>query len=376
MLAVVRIPALDSSTSKATLLRFTVAVGEQVARGAQLAEIETEKASFPVEAPYAGKVAELLGEVGAEIEVGAKLLLLETDDAAAEKVADEKPAAPASARRLLVKAETPQAYQCSERERVLFNEDIKLPVPTVPRLQRSPSAETIPVTQFVARAVPLAETRKLAGGARRTQERMLWSAQNIPTSSVTLPFEFGPLKSRVAAARAQTRQLLNPTDVLIWAAAQALPQFPELNAYRNGDALCLYKEVHAGIVYDIKGELTVPALRNADKLSIAETAVQLRELYKQVTAHKLPVESLGTATFTISNLSGSGVTLAHPVVNAGQAAILLIGAPYQQPVTQRDTTRFAEFVNLTLGFDHSIVNGVRAGAFLKAVATRAHEARL
>jgi pyruvate dehydrogenase E2 component (dihydrolipoamide acetyltransferase) len=180
--------------------------------------------------------------------------------------------------------------------------------------------------------------------------------------------EIGALRARIDERRAATKQLLNVTDTIVWAAARALRSYPELNAYRRGDELRLYKDVNIGVVYDIKGELIVPAIAAADALSVTQLAEELRVLYRAVTARKVPVAKLGVATFTVSNLFGSGATHASPLVNAGQSGVLLISAPFTAPIQTPDALRFAEHLNLVLGFDHSIVNGARAAAFLKAVA--------
>src|SRR5205085_551933 len=121
------------------------------------------------------------------------------------------------------------------------------------------------------------------------------------------------------------KQRLNPTDVIIWAAAQVLKDFPELNAYRHGDEVRVYGEVNVGIVYDIKGELTLPSVRKADTLDLADFTSELRTIYKEIIARSLPPSKLGIATFVVSNLFGAGAVQAHPLVNAGNSAVLLIG---------------------------------------------------
>ena len=363
------IPSLDSSTANATLVRLLVKPGDKIAVSAPVAEIETEKATFVVESPFAGTVKELLARGGEEMTVGAALALLETSDAAAV------PFKPAAERKKTSEsgASKSNPYSCTEAARVLFNDEFPAAAPALPPAARA--TEDDDAQKFSAR-VPVSETRALSGSALRTQQRMLWSARNIPSSSVTYPMETGALKSRIDAHRAVSKQLLNVTDVILWAAARTLRQYPEFNAYRGGAELRLYQDVNVGIVYDIQGELVVPAVTHADTLSVAQFAEELRALYRAVTARKLSPAKIGVATFTVSNLFGSGATQASPLVNAGQSAVLLIGAPFLAPVEQRDSLRFAAQANLVLGFDHSIVNGARAAAFLKSVVRLCADAEL
>jgi pyruvate dehydrogenase E2 component (dihydrolipoamide acetyltransferase) len=380
MLTAIAVPALDSSSAKAVLLRVLVKPGDTIVAGVAVAEIETEKAAFPIESAYGGTVQKLLADAGQEVNVGAVIATLETSDsgatpydpaAASTLVADGKPAAAAHA-----SSGAAALYTCTERSRVLFNDGFPAPAITLAPPRATAFADDGDAQNYAARNVPLAESRKLMGSALRTQQRMLWSARNIPSSSVALPMEIGALRQRIDERRAVTRQLLNVTDVVLWAAARTLRNFPELNAYRCRDELRLYKDVNIGIVYDIKGELVVPSITAADTLSVAQFAEELRALYRAVTARKVPVAKLGTATFTVSNLFGSGATHASPLVNAGQSGVLLIGAPFTMPIQSNDALRFAEQVNLVLGFDHSIVNGARAAAFLKAVVRQCSDAEI
>jgi pyruvate/2-oxoglutarate dehydrogenase complex dihydrolipoamide acyltransferase (E2) component len=362
------IPSLDSSTAKATLVRLLVKPGDKIVVNAPVAEIETEKATFTVESPFGGTVKDLLASGGQELTVGAPLALLETSDSSA---APYKPAVTGKK-----SSDTPAAkqdpYSCTETARVLFNEEFPVTVPRLPKA--TIAAESDDAEKFAAR-VAISETRALSGSGLRTQQRMLWSARNIPSSSVTYPMEIGALKSRVDAFRTASRQLLNVTDVIVWAAARALRHYPEFNAFRSGAELRLYADVNVGIVYDIQGELVVPAITRADTLSVAQLAEELRALYRGLTARKLPPSKIGVATFTVSNLFGSGATQASPLVNGGQSAVLLISAPFLAPVEQKEGLRFASQVNLVLGFDHSIVNGARAAAFLKSLSRTCTDAQ-
>ncbi len=366
------IPSLDSSSAKATLVRLVVQPGDKIATGAAVAEIETEKATFTVESPFAGTIKELLASAGQELTVGAPLAVLETSDEAAVPYKPEASSKKASSGAEASAKENP--YSCTESSRVLFNEGFTGAVPTLPVVvatSKEDSAQT-----FAARGMEVSEARVLHGSGLRTQQRMLWSARNIASSSVSYPLEIGGLKAKVDAVRTSTKQLLNVTDAIVWAAGQALRTYPEFNAYRCGAELRLYKDVNLGIVYDVQGELVVPAITHADTLTIPQLAEEIRALYRGLTARKLPPAKIGVATFTISNLFGSGATQASPLVNAGQAAVLLLGAPYLAPVEQHGNLRFAQHVNLVLGFDHAIVNGARAAAFLKSIARLCTDAPL
>jgi pyruvate/2-oxoglutarate dehydrogenase complex dihydrolipoamide acyltransferase (E2) component len=366
MLTAIKIPALDSSSEKATLLRVLVKTGDRIEKSAVVAEIETEKTSFPVESPFSGAVVEILAAAGAEISVGHALVTLETTDAGAEPF---DPAQQPKATAMKSPAPANNAaglYSCTEQNRVLFNAGSAAPIPFVPPPRSFGGGEEVPAEKFAARDVPVADSRKLIGSALKTQQRMLYSARNIPTSSVSRALDISALRARVEAHRAATRALLNPTDVIIWAAVHALRDFPELNAYRNNDELRLYANVNIGVVYDLKGELIVPAIEHAAQMSVAQVSDALRGFFKDIAARKLTPAKLGIATFTISNLFGAGAIHAHPIVNAGQSAVLVIGSPFQQPVSDESGVRFVEHVNLVLGFDHTIVNGVRASAFLKS----------
>ena len=113
--------------------------------------------------------------------------------------------------------------------------------------------------------------------------------------------------------------------------------------------------------------LIVPSLRNADRLSIPETARNLAQLAKNARDGKFSVEDLRGGTFTISNLGAIGGTYSAPIINSPEVAILLVGRSRKMPMAIDDQVKIRLMMPLSLSYDHRLVDGATAARFLNDV---------
>ena len=164
---------------------------------------------------------------------------------------------------------------------------------------------------------------------------------------------------------------LTINDFVCFAVVKALKKFPNVNSHFLGDSMRLFNKVHLGLAVDTERGLMVPAVRNADDLSILGLSNQLKEVANQCKKGAISPELLAAdaATFTVSNLGAYGVEMFTPVINLPQSAILGVNTIVPRPKDLGDGVyAFVPFIGLSLTYDHRSLDGCEATRFLKQIA--------
>jgi 2-oxoglutarate dehydrogenase E2 component (dihydrolipoamide succinyltransferase) len=173
-----------------------------------------------------------------------------------------------------------------------------------------------------------------------------------------------PTRGFRAAATRQATIGGNATAVIVAEAARLLRKYPAFNAYHDDGMIHYYESVNVGFAIDAERGLKVPVIRDADRKDIAAIAAEMRELVVAYLEDRLTVDSLAGGTFTVTDLSGEGVAVFHPLISRGQAAVLGVCAEVFLPGAQ------AGGFNLVLGFDHQLSEGRTAARFLNELRER------
>ena len=177
------------------------------------------------------------------------------------------------------------------------------------------------------------------------------------------------IKKAMDAGTLSTNITLN--DMVCFAVIKALKKYPNVNAHFLGESMRLFNKVHLGLAVDTDRGLMVPALRNADDLSIIGLANQLKEVANACRKGGIAPELLSSeaATFTVSNLGNYGVEMFTPVINLPQAAILGVDTIVPRPKDLGDGVyAFVPYIGLSLTYDHRALDGGEATRFLKQIA--------
>jgi pyruvate dehydrogenase E2 component (dihydrolipoamide acetyltransferase) len=164
---------------------------------------------------------------------------------------------------------------------------------------------------------------------------------------------------------------LTINDFVCFAVVKALKKFPNANSHFLGESMRLFNKVHLGLAVDTERGLMVPAVRNADDLSIIGLANQLKEVANSCKKSAISPELLSSeaATFTVSNLGAYGVEMFTPVINLPQAAILGVNTIVPRPKDLGDGVYgFVPYIGLSLTYDHRALDGGEATRFLKQIA--------
>lgn len=164
---------------------------------------------------------------------------------------------------------------------------------------------------------------------------------------------------------------LTINDFVCFAVVKALKKFPNANSHFLGESMRLFNKVHLGLAVDTERGLMVPAVRNADDLSIIGLSNQLKEVANACKKGAIAPELLSAeaATFTVSNLGNYGVEIFTPVINLPQSAILGVNTIVPRPKDLGDGVYgFVPYIGLSLTYDHRALDGGEATRFLKQIA--------
>jgi 2-oxoisovalerate dehydrogenase E2 component (dihydrolipoyl transacylase) len=226
----------------------------------------------------------------------------------------------------------------------------------------------IPGAQTVARP---GEVLRLTPTRRTIAERMSRSAQTVPHAWMAVEADVTTL----ARWRQQIKDDFHQREgadltflaFAVNAVVGVLKEYPILNSSWSDDGIVLKPEINIGVAVATGEGLIVPVIHGTDKLSIAALAKKLSDLGERARARKLTIQDVQGGTFTIDNTGAFGSIMSVPIINYPQAAILTLEAVVPRPVAVDDAIAIRHMANLCISFDHRILDGAQAGAFMASV---------
>jgi len=390
---------MELSMEEGRVQKWLVTEGLFIKKGEIIAEIETDKAVVELEMPQDGMIRKFLVKEGELAPVGAELAELQTGSVKAEEagsspiisldVAESKPrisispAARRKARELGV--DYTQLVGSGPRGRIVYRDlELAAGVATGAAVQKISDPigkieQLVTVTQSTTKAVisgnsvvvPLSKMR------RTIARRLLESVNTIPQFSLKRTVEVSKLlavKQAIQGSAVRAGIKLTFTDFLISAVAQALGAHPALNASFVGSPLdedCYilqHEAVNIGLAVSTETGLVVPVLHNADKLTIPQIAKLRMTKVDNVRKNTLKSDDLQGGSFTISNLGMFNVDEFQAIINPPEAGILAVGSIRQAPLLIEGKLEFRPVITLSGTFDHRVVDGAAAAAFMHSLA--------
>jgi pyruvate dehydrogenase E2 component (dihydrolipoamide acetyltransferase) len=409
-------PRLSDSMEEGTVLKWLKSIGDEVAVGDELVEIETDKANMVYESDAAGTLVEILAQEGDTLPIGEAIARVgeasevrgegapSGDGAAREQEpaarADEsarpgpapEPAAPAAEKAAAAAAPAPPTPSGDGRvkaspiaRRIAGEKGLDLsaiqgsgPGGRIVKADVEKAASATPAAPAPAAApAGLREAVETAKG-ETTQEELTKLQQTVARrmaeSKATAPHFYLTVEadmSRAVEARARIKAetpegevVPSFNDMVVKATAIALREFPRANgAYRDG-RLELYSRINVGVAVAGQNALVVPTVFDADRKGLREIARQARELAAKVRDGTITPPELSGGTFTVSNLGMFGIDSFSAVINPPQAGILAVGAITQRPVVRDGEIASAQLMSMTLACDHRILYGADGAQFL------------
>jgi len=206
-------------------------------------------------------------------------------------------------------------------------------------------------------------------GRKLIARRLTESKQQAPHFYARIDCCVDPLLALRASAQPQLDAQglkLTVNDFVVWAAARALRDVPEVNVSFTDAAMRCYQQVHIAVAVAVEQGLVTPVIADADSKNAVQIAREMRELVKQARAGSLPAGASAGGTFSVSNLGALGVREFTAVINPPQAAILAVGAAQARAVVVDGQLTVATMMTVTLSADHRAIDGAVAARWLAA----------
>ena len=416
-MAEIVMPRLSDSMEEGTIIRWLKEAGDDVARGEELVEIETDKATMTYESDAAG-VLEIVAQEGDTLPIGSLIARVGGEASPSKEPAPDlptdvgpvqgvPPVEPVHAAAPVPHADggdgrlraSPVARRIARERGVdlaglrgtgpggrIVKADVEAaasgagPADKAPRLSAVAEPHAAPAPAPSA-PPPAPATSGEPGTAKgevtiteptRTQQliarRMAESRATIPTFTLRATIDMTQcveLRATLKASGAEVVPSFN--DLVVKASAIALAEHPNANgAYRDG-RFERYARVNVGVAVATDGSLVVPTVFDADRKGLAQIAAETRVLAERVRAGAVTPPELSGGTFTVSNLGMFGVRSFEAVINPPQAAILSVGALEPRPVVREGEVVVRQQMDVELACDHRILYGAQAAEFLARV---------
>jgi 2-oxoisovalerate dehydrogenase E2 component (dihydrolipoyl transacylase) len=414
---VFKLPDLGEGTVEAEIVGWRVKPGDTVAEDDVIVEVMTEKAAVEVPAPVSGRVVSITGQPGDMVPVGAELIVLETQPAAAA-------GAPAAASPLASAAAAPSAPPAARvapsgngaggaqaaREAAVHSGRVA----TSPAIRRRAHEAGVDLRQvagsgpsgrivsqdldaYVARAahsqpVPLRpapralapaspEKRPPAGATREIKviglrrliaQRMSEAKRNIPHFAYVEELdvtELEALRSHLNSKLERGAPGLTYLPFLALALVRVLRDFPQCNAHYDAErgVIVQHAAVHLGLATRTPDGLKVPVVRDAQSRSLWDLAAEMRRVSEAARTNKATREELTGSTITITSLGKLGGIVSTPIINAPEVAIIGVNRALERPVVLDGAIAIRRTMNLSSSFDHRFVDGYDAAAMIQAL---------
>jgi len=382
----IKVPTVGESINEVTLVKWLKPNGAWVDRDELLCELESEKATFELNAEQAG-ILQIVAQEGSTLSIGD--IACRIDETAArpagtapapetkkdEQVAPApkpeaaKPAAPAA--NSDVKA-TPVAKSIMADKQVNPSE-VKGSGP-MGRIMKHDVLEALsnPGRKGGTAAFSRNDRREKMSNLRKTVSRRLVEAKN--TTAMLTTFNEVDM-SRIMETRSKYKDTfkelhgvnLGFMSFFTKACCIALEEWPAVNAYIDGEEIVYHDYCDISIAVSAPKGLVVPVIRNAESLSMAEIEGKVVELAKKARESKLSMEEMTGGTFTITNGGVFGSLMSTPIINIPQSAILGMHKIQERPMVVNGKIEARPMMYLALSYDHRIIDGRESVSFLVRV---------
>jgi len=386
----IKVPTVGESINEVTLLKWVKNSGDYVERDEVIAELESEKATFEVNAEQAGiltaKVAEgdtlNIGDVIASIDNTAVRPVVEQktepelrqkgeekmEEAKTETKSAQVPASasvakatPVASAILADKGINPKEVKPSGFTGKILKEDVLAALAT-------PGKKAFEGNELFSRN----ENAQKMTNLRKTISRRLVEAKNTTAMLTTFnEVDMQPIMDTRAKHKEKFKEIhgvnLGFMSFFCKACAIALSKWPNVNAYIDGDQILYHNYADISIAVSTPRGLTVPVIRNVESLSMAEIEKSVVELAAKARDSKLTTEDLTGGTFTITNGGVFGSLLSTPIINIPQSAILGMHKIQERPVAINGQVVIKPMMYVALSYDHRIVDGRESVSFLVSV---------
>lgn len=405
MILEIKVPSPGESISEVQLASWFFNSGDYVEKDAEIAEIDSDKATLTINAEESGKL-DIKVEAGETVEVGAVICTIDTEaeaPAKTEKPASEekeKPEKPATAeKKQQEKKPEPKTAEPKKESKQAAPAGIHISPLARKLLQANDLTEADlvafykklriskdDVLQFIEdkKTPPVASSASPSWGGSRDSERKKMSTLRLKLAErlVAVKNETAMLTTFNEVNMTPIMQLRNKykeafkeqygvslgfMSFFTKAVTEALQHFPQVNAQIDGNEMVYHNYADVGIAVSAPKGLMVPVIRNAETMMLHEIEATIKELATKARNGKLTIEEMTGGTFTITNGGVFGSMLSTPIINPPQSAILGMHNIVERPIAVNGKVEIHPIMYVALSYDHRIIDGKESVSFLVKV---------
>jgi 2-oxoisovalerate dehydrogenase E2 component (dihydrolipoyl transacylase) len=382
-----KLPDVGEGTAEAEIVKWHVALGENVAEDQLLVDVMTDKATVELTSPVAGRVVALNAGLGEQAAVGAPLVEFDLDGDGDAPAADAAPepkesavtaanneAAGAAARAVLA---APAVRQRAAALGIALDRVSgsgpggRIRHADLDALLRPGEPSAAPVPASLRQDV---EDIPVIGLRRRIAERMADSKRRVAHFSYVEEIDLTQLESlrrHLNATYTGRREKLTLLPFLTRAMVAAIADFPQMNALFDDAAMVIHRHsaVHLGIATQTDSGLMVPVLRHAESCDLWQLAAAIGRLAQAARDGSIAAKDLSGSTITLTSLGALGGIVSTPVINLPEVAIIGVNKLAPRPMVVDGQVVVRSMMNLSSSFDHRVVDGADAARFVQAIKT-------
>lgn len=378
----IKVPSPGESITEVQLVNWIAKDDAFVEKDAEIAEIDSEKATLTVSAEQSG-VLKILVQAGETVKVGAVIGIIDSEAKASvqkeETVVDvEKPAEVKAEPVREIPAEknekvhiTPLARQIMKEKNLSENDvlgKLRITKQDVLNAEKSEPMEFPAKKKEISRDT---ERKKMSTLRLKLAERLV--AVKNQTAMLTT-FNEVDMSAILALKKHYNESFKEKYGVGIGfmsfftkAVTIALEQFPQVNAMIDGEELVFHNYADIGIAVSAPKGLVVPVIRNAEALSLAQIELKIKELAGKARENKITLDEMTGGTFSITNGGVFGSMMSTPILNPPQSAILGMHNIIERPVARNGQVVIAPMMYVALSYDHRVIDGRESVSFLVKV---------
>jgi 2-oxoisovalerate dehydrogenase E2 component (dihydrolipoyl transacylase) len=417
----ITMPQLGESVTEGTISRWLVSAGDHVNKYDPLVEVISDKVTAEVPSSYTGVIKEIIADTDQTLLVNEVICSIETDEATETKPEENIVEENKLEEKEMIKQETlpektkkmrysPAVLKLSQEHgidlnqvtgtgldgritrkdvlKVIENGEVStintqptaIETDVISNINTQPTAIETDATSshmqaiFVEKQIEIAEGDieiPVSGVRKAIAEQMVISKYEIPHAYMMVEVDVTNLVQFRDAIKNEfkIKEGFNLTyfAFFVKAVAQALKEYPGINAIWAGDKIIHKKDINLNIAVATQHELFTPVIRNADEKSIKGIAREISEYGVKVRTGKLQVEDLKGGTFTVNNTGTIGSVQSMGIINQPQAAILQVESIIKRPVVINNMIAIRDMVNLCISLDHRVLDGYICGKFMHRV---------
>lgn len=413
-----KMPKLGESITEAAIITWFKNVGDSIEVDEMLLEVATDKVDSEVPSTVSGVIKELLFEANDVIKIGATIAIIEVDNSetsnkkpetksAIKTPKKEKPIKVSKSKTTYVTSNqfnvqnsnlffSPLVIEIAKTHHISFEELSRIPATGHEgRLRKSdvfkyieegrpfkfaqpvtqdPTAYRIPQLNFDKGKGKIVEMDRMR---QMIADHMVYSKHTSPHVTAYVEADMTNMvnwrNANKVAFQEKYGERLTFTPLFVEAVANAVKDFPNINASVDGTNIIVKEDINIGMATALpSGNLIVPVVKNADSKDLKSLAVNVNELAKKARENNLKADDIQGSTFTISNVGTFGSVMGTPIINQPEVAILALGIIKKRAevitTDKGDEIAIRSMMYLSLSFDHRVVDGFLGGSFVRRVA--------